>query len=105
MILIHQLIALISILCAVHAHVNDICVDEKREKSLSSPTVAIIGCGPSGISFLHAINLRRKKMEEKGDFAGLSKLPVATCFERASEPGGVWKANRVHSHVGNKTNS
>jgi len=33
-------------------------------------------------------------MEEEGDLNGLSKLPIATCFDRASGPGGVWRSQR-----------
>jgi len=80
-------------------------IDGEESRSVSSPTVAIIGCGPSGISFLHAINLKRKKMEEVGDVLGLSKLPTATCFERSSNPGGVWRAQRDHSHSMDNLNS
>lgn len=76
-----------------------------NSKDISSPTVAIIGCGPSGIAFLHAINLKREKMQEKGDLLGLSKLPTATCFERSSDPGGVWKAQRAHSPSTDDANS
>mmetsp|Transcript_31103 Transcript_31103/g.47193 ORF Transcript_31103/g.47193 Transcript_31103/m.47193 type:complete len:636 (+) Transcript_31103:60-1967(+) len=56
------------------------------------PTVAVIGCGPGGMFFLHAIEMRRREMEEKGDLEGLASLPIVTCFERASVPGGVWRA-------------
>jgi len=96
---------LILTFCVLRAYANDAFIDESTNKSSSSsPTVAIIGCGPSGIAFLHAINLRRKKMEQAGDFVGLSKLPIATCFEISSDPGGVWKAQRAHSHLAAETN-
>lgn len=65
------------------------------ERECLAPTVVIIGCGPSGISFLHAVALRKQKMEDEGDLEGLSKLPIVTCFERAAEPGGVWRAQRA----------
>jgi len=90
------------------AHSNDnhdanIYTDDKIDGSCSRPTVAIIGCGPSGISIIHAINYRRKKMEDEGDLNGLSKLPIATCFDRASGPGGVWRSQRSHSLSGDET--
>ena len=44
--------------------------------------VALIGCGPAGMSFLHA--LQKKKAE------GVA-VPQVTCYERASGPGGVWR--------------
>ena len=56
------------------------------------PTMVIIGCGPTGMFFMHAVNLRRQKMEEEGDVNGLAKLPKITCFERCSQPGGVWRS-------------
>lgn len=59
------------------------------------PTVAIIGCGPSGVSFLHAVALRKQRMENRGDFVGALQLPIVTCFEPASEPGGVWRSERA----------
>ena len=60
-------------------------------------TVAIIGCGPAGLFFLHAVALRRKKLEEEGNDAAIEALPQVTCFERASSPGGVWRADRSAS--------
>ena len=70
---------------------------EDSETQCTAPNVVIIGCGPSGISFLHAVAMRKKKMEDSGDLLGLSKLPIVTCFERAAEPGGVWRAQRCCS--------
>jgi len=64
--------------------------------SLDRPTsVAIIGCGPGGMSFLHAVAMRRKKLEDDGDLEALVRLPVVTCFERSSSPGGVWRNSDV----------
>jgi len=59
------------------------------------PTVAIIGCGPSGVSFLHAIVLMKQRLEKGGDLEGVLQLPIVTCFESASEPGGVWRSERT----------
>lgn len=60
--------------------------------SRNKPPVTI-GCGPGGMSFLHAVACRRKKLTENNDFDGLRKLPVVTCFERNSLPGGVWRSS------------
>ena len=57
--------------------------------------VAIIGCGPSGMFFLHALALRRKRLETEGNTEALAMLPEVTCFERSSSPGGVWKSDRL----------
>jgi len=73
---------------------SDVCDHESFNKPNSRPTVGIVGCGPGGIAFLHAVNQRKRKMEEEGDLDGLSKLPIVTCIERESEPGGVWKSKR-----------
>ena len=35
-------------------------------------------------------------MERDGKLDGLSKLPIATCLERESGPGGVWRSRRSH---------
>ncbi len=71
------------------------------------PTVAVIGCGPGGISFLHAVETRKRNiLQEYGGGAAdtnddnndhqrrhLAKLPVVTVFERNSLPGGVWRSH------------
>ncbi|GFH58346.1 hypothetical protein CTEN210_14822 [Chaetoceros tenuissimus] len=62
--------------------------------SLSTCTVAVLGCGPGGMSFLHAVATKRKEYEEANDIEGLMKLPKVTVFEKASAPGGVWRADR-----------
>lgn len=58
------------------------------------PTVALIGCGPGGMFFLHALATRRARLEKEGDTDGINKLPVVTCYEKASGPGGVWRSDR-----------
>uniref|UniRef100_A0A7S3VAU8 Uncharacterized protein n=1 Tax=Chaetoceros debilis TaxID=122233 RepID=A0A7S3VAU8_9STRA len=63
----------------------------------ASPTVAVIGCGPGGMFFLHALATRRKQLEATNDLDGLSKLPSVTCFEMSSSPGGVWRSNDSHT--------
>jgi len=44
--------------------------------------------------FLHSMEVKRGMMEEAGDTDGLERLPLVDVFEKRSEPGGVWKANR-----------
>ena len=43
--------------------------------------VALIGAGPSGLSFLHAV----KEAQRKG-----SAVPEVVCFEKQSDWGGLW---------------
>lgn len=66
--------------------------------------IAVIGCGPSGMFFLHAFALRRKRLEQEGNTAALALLPDVTCFERSSSPGGVWRSDR-HSNGKNSEES
>lgn len=66
-------------------------------------TVALVGCGPGGMSFLHAVALRRKRLEKEGNIAALAALPEVTCFERASSPGGVWRSDRSGKEGGKKS--
>jgi len=66
-------------------------------KKKPRPTVVVIGCGPGGMFFLHAIATRRRVMEEAGNIEGLEKLPHVTVFERSAGPGGVWKSDRDFS--------
>jgi cation diffusion facilitator CzcD-associated flavoprotein CzcO len=58
-------------------------------------TVAVIGAGPAGMFFCHALETYRRELEQKGDEAALAHLPVVTCFERAPAPGGVWRSERT----------
>ena len=55
-------------------------------------TVALIGCGMSGMSFLHALAIRSRELERSGDKEGLLRLPLVTCFEASDEPGGLWRS-------------
>ena len=64
------------------------------------PSVALIGCGPSGMLFLHALAARRAKLEREGNAEAIAALPVVTCFERAPGPGGVWRADRFKAETG-----
>ena len=52
-----------------------------------SMEVALIGCGPGGMAFLHALSNLRK---EQGADGPASKINV-TCFERAASAGGIWR--------------
>jgi len=53
--------------------------------------VCVIGSGPGGMYFLHALATKMKKLEEEHDISGLESLPHVTTYERASTPGGVWR--------------
>ena len=50
--------------------------------------------------FLHAVALRRAKLSEQGDVEGLAALPIVTCFEKSSGPGGVWRSDRFDKDQG-----
>lgn len=58
------------------------------------PTVAIIGAGPGGMFFCHALETMKRKLLKEGNEEALANLPTVTCFERASGPGGVWRPSR-----------
>jgi threonine dehydrogenase-like Zn-dependent dehydrogenase len=40
------------------------------------PTVAVIGCGPGGMFFLHAFASLRQKVQQDGDDEALAALPL-----------------------------
>jgi hypothetical protein len=70
--------------------------DDKSHRRPADPpvTVAVIGSGPGGMFFLHALaTLRQKLQQEDGDDEALAALPLVTAFERTSSPGGVWKSS------------
>jgi len=56
-----------------------------------APRVLLIGFGPSGMFFCHALETQRQKLLELDDMEGLSKLPKVSAFERSSTHGGVWR--------------
>jgi thioredoxin reductase len=61
----------------------------------TAPTVAVIGCGPGGMFFLHAVATKRREMEQTQQIESSNcVLPIVTCFESSSSPGGVWKSDR-----------
>uniref|UniRef100_A0A7S3PZT7 Uncharacterized protein n=1 Tax=Chaetoceros debilis TaxID=122233 RepID=A0A7S3PZT7_9STRA len=62
--------------------------------------VAVIGCGPGGMFFLHALAKRRKQLEEQGDLIELMALPNVTCFEKSPSPGGVWRCDQTFENRG-----
>ena len=64
----------------------------------------MIGCGPGGMSFLHAVASRRKKLLEDNDLEGLKKIPLVTCFERNSLPGGVWRSTEEEPELCSTSN-
>ena len=49
-------------------------------------SVAVLGCGPGGMSFCHAVETLRQAAKEN------AQVLSVTCFEKSSTPGGVWKA-------------
>lgn len=55
-------------------------------------SIAVIGCGPGGMFFCHALETRRREMEARGE--STDDLPQVTVFERAPSPGGVWRSER-----------
>jgi hypothetical protein len=57
----------------------------------NGPRVAIIGFGPGGMSFCHALETKRRELETNGDWGAIAKLPVVCAFERASTHGGLWR--------------
>eukprot|EP00957_Ditylum_brightwellii_P155455 11833172-Ditylum_brightwellii.AAC.1 len=56
---------------------------KSKEENVQALDVALIGCGPAGMMFLHALNKSRK--------AGHENLPNVTCYERAGAAGGIWR--------------
>ena len=61
----------------------------------------MIGGGPAGIFFCHAVETQRRKMMNEGNEAAVvASLPVVTCFERAPGPGGVWRSERTFAAAG-----
>ena len=55
-----------------------------KMKDFKRPRVILIGCGASGMCFLHALATRRKRGDDV-------LLPYVTCVEQADEPGGCWR--------------
>jgi len=74
------------------------------EPSLRSKVV-VIGCGPGGMFFLHALATKRKKLKDAGDMSGLAAMPEVTVYEKASEPGGVWRSDNMFAGLWSNTAS
>jgi Flavin-binding monooxygenase-like len=61
---------------------------------MTPSTILVIGCGPAGMFFCHAMETRRQEMlAARQDVSG---LPSVIALERASGPGGVWRAKRAN---------
>jgi len=76
----------------IGALVGTLSLEEPAESKEKAPTVALIGCGPSGMFFLHALAARRKRLMDSNDTKGLAMLPKVTCFESSDKPGGIWRS-------------
>eukprot|EP00546_Thalassionema_frauenfeldii_P002648 CAMPEP_0178934476 /NCGR_PEP_ID=MMETSP0786-20121207/23885_1 /TAXON_ID=186022 /ORGANISM="Thalassionema frauenfeldii, Strain CCMP 1798" /LENGTH=559 /DNA_ID=CAMNT_0020612265 /DNA_START=43 /DNA_END=1723 /DNA_ORIENTATION=- len=62
-------------------------------------SIVVIGCGPGGMFFCHALEAKRRELRKKNDTGGLANLPEVTVFERADSPGGVWRSRRNFSRA------
>ncbi|MGH3054973.1 MAG: hypothetical protein ACRDL7_08360, partial [Gaiellaceae bacterium] len=58
-------------------------------KTITGPSVVLIGCGPGGMSVLHALEFRKQGIDPTS--AEYAALPHITCYERGPGPGGVWR--------------
>lgn len=78
---------------SLHSHDIDGKVSSSYQTTTktAAPRVLVIGFGPSGMFFCHALETRRRELEQLGDMEGLSRLPRVTVIERASTHGGVWR--------------
>ena len=57
--------------------------EEDKETAKSKRTkIVVIGCGPGGKSFLHALATKRKKLQDAGDVEGLAAFPEVTVYEK-----------------------
>jgi len=76
----------------IGALVGTLSLLNSAETEERAPTVALIGCGPSGMFFLHALATRRRRLMDADDTNGLAMLPRVTCFESSGKPGGIWRS-------------
>jgi cation diffusion facilitator CzcD-associated flavoprotein CzcO len=53
-------------------------------------SVAVIGGGPGGMFFVHALNRMKDEM-------GANQNISVTCYERSSHPGGIWRYDESNS--------
>jgi len=61
-------------------------------------SIIVIGCGPGGMFFCHALETKRLEMIERGE--SVDNLPNVSVFERAGSPGGVWRSQRNQTSEG-----
>jgi len=61
---------------------------------MPAPTILVIGCGPGGMSFCHAMETKKQEMMSAGE--DISVLPTVTAMERSPGPGGVWRSSRTN---------
>jgi cation diffusion facilitator CzcD-associated flavoprotein CzcO len=54
-------------------------------------SIAVIGAGPSGLFFCHAIEYYLKK-QLQGSKSSAQREVKVVCFEKSSQPGGIWRA-------------
>eukprot|EP00545_Synedropsis_sp_CCMP1620_P013385 CAMPEP_0119004116 /NCGR_PEP_ID=MMETSP1176-20130426/961_1 /TAXON_ID=265551 /ORGANISM="Synedropsis recta cf, Strain CCMP1620" /LENGTH=582 /DNA_ID=CAMNT_0006955789 /DNA_START=150 /DNA_END=1898 /DNA_ORIENTATION=- len=66
-------------------------------------SVLVIGCGPGGMFFCHALETKRRALA--GNPEQLAALPNVTVMERAGSPGGVWRSARNHDNNNNNPDS
>jgi thioredoxin reductase len=61
-------------------------------------SIAVIGGGPSGLFFCHAIEYYLKKELQEPKSSAQREVKVV-CFEKSSQPGGVWRAASDRSSI------
>jgi protoporphyrinogen oxidase len=66
-------------------------------------SIVVIGCGPAGMFFCHAMETMRREMLERGE--SIDNLPSVTVFERDASPGGVWRSERNQDQQRNENQS
>jgi Flavin-binding monooxygenase-like len=57
--------------------------------------VVVIGGGPAGMGFCHALEIKRRQLLERGDFEALARLPQVTVYESAATHGGLWNVDKT----------
>lgn len=70
--------------------------------NFNKTTVVVIGCGPGGLFFLHALASKRKKYMEEGDTEALKAMPDVTVYEKNAVAGGNWRPNTETERSGSK---
>ena len=83
---------------ATKAKISDTANDDSSS-SASPPSVCVIGCGPGGMFFLHALATRREKLRRAGNTVALRALPNVDVYEKKSSPGGVWRSATAEDDV------